>query len=171
MIWRDDDVGTATRYSHLARVNDALQRFGQAHTIAVVVKGIEARRDLIDLILERGMIVQLHCWTHDDLTTDAPALANLGRAVTTLATLFGRRPTVLYPPWNRTNSVVDARAAELGLEVSAKKVSLTQFIRCAGDVAESTINFHHWHQPDRDLLEPALIADENHRLLSARRAV
>lgn len=168
MIWRDDDVGAqhvnktgevipGTRIRDLRFADDILQRFGVPHTIAVMAAGLDQRPELVDLIKERRMLVQLHCWTHEDLTVDAFARDDLERAVDMLQEKFGTRPTVLYPPWNRTSPEVENAAARLGLTVSFVKLSLSQYIRVAGVVAEDVINFHHWHKPDVDMLEPALI--------------
>src|SRR5690348_14081544 len=121
MIWRDDDIGAAqvnragqvvqgTKVSDLIAADDLFQRYGIPHTIAVMAKGIETRPDLVELIVDRRMQVQLHCWTHDDLTVDDIARADLERARDVLAEIFGFPPTVLYPPWNRSSEEV-ARVA------------------------------------------------------------
>lgn len=172
MIWRDDDVGVDTRIAALEAVDDLFQRFRVEHTIAVIAKGIETRPDLLEFIRERRMIVQLHCWTHEDLTATPSALDDLARAVETLERHL-TRPTVLYPPWNRSNPEVDAAAAELGLTVSWRKVSLSQYIRCDGGVSQDVVNFHFWYPPEFPQIEQALqiwtrrelarvIADERH---------
>lgn len=155
MIWRDDDVGYGTKIATLRAVDDIFRRYGALHTIAVIASGIDRRPDLVDLILERRMAVQLHCWTHDDLTVEPRAREDLARAVDLLESLFGR-PTVLYPPWNKTSPEVEAAASDLGLTVSATKISLEQYLRARGGVEEDTVNFHYWHVPDVVLLEPAL---------------
>lgn len=167
MIWRDDDVGAAqtnragdvipgTKLSDLRRADDLFQRYGIPHTIAVMAKDLDSRPDLIELIHERRMNVQMHCWTHDDLTVDAKARNDLERARDMLADIFGRAPAVLYPPWNRSSGEVENRAAQLGMRVSYRKVSLSQFIRFDGEVGERTVNFHHWAEEDMSLLELAL---------------
>jgi len=126
MIWRDDDIGAAqvnhagqsvpgTKLADLLAVDDLFQRYGVPHTIAVMASGLETRPDLIDMICERRMNVQLHCWTHDDLTVDAVARDDLERARDLLAELFGHPPAVLYPPWNRSNDLVVEAAARLGI--------------------------------------------------------
>jgi peptidoglycan/xylan/chitin deacetylase (PgdA/CDA1 family) len=162
MIWRDDDVNAKTRIEVLAAVDDLFQKYGFPHTIAVIVDGFERRADLIKLIRERKMIVQLHCWTHLDLRFEEN-WTDIERGVNILSGLFGERPTVLYPPWNRESADLNIFARSLGLDVSTRKVSLEQYVRAEGDVAEGTVNFHHWYVPDALLLEPAL------RIASARR--
>lgn len=155
IIWRDDDVGQNTRLDVLQSVDDVFQRHSKPHTIAVIASGIETRTDLVKLIRDRRMIVQLHCWEHDDLSVDAAARGELERAVDLLGSLFAR-PTVLYPPWNRSSSELEDAAARLGLAVSFRKVSLSQYVRVNGSVSENVVNFHHWHVPDVLLLERAL---------------
>ena len=156
MIWRDDDIGADTRIATLQAVDDLFQRFRVEHTIAVIAKGIETRPDLLEFIRERRMVVQLHCWEHDDLTADLEARDDLARAVDLLAEHL-TRPTVLYPPWNRTSPELETVAAELGLTVSARKISLSQYIRCDGDVDSNVINFHFWYPPEYEQLQQALL--------------
>lgn len=155
MIWRDDDIGQNTRLDVLQAVDDLFVQYGTAHTIAVIASGIDTRPDLIDLIRERRMIVQLHCWEHDDLSVDASARGELRRAVDLLSSMFDR-PRVLYPPWNRTSPELETAAADVGLTVSFKKVSLSQYVRVDGGISEDVVNFHHWHVPDVLYLERAL---------------
>jgi peptidoglycan/xylan/chitin deacetylase (PgdA/CDA1 family) len=154
-IWRDDDVGRRTKLDVLTAVDDVFQQYKARHTIAVMAEGLDSRPELVDLIIQRGMDVQLHCWKHDDLTTE-PAQADLLRAVEMLEQLFGARPTVLYPPWNRADSSLCRKAAELGMIVSAAKISLDQYLRFNGDVGEQVVNFHHWYVPEAMQLERAL---------------
>lgn len=162
IIWRDDDIGARTRVDVLAAVDDIFQRHGARHTIAVMAAGIDKRPDLVELILARNMDVQLHCWRHgdrrehDNLADSAPARADLAQAADMLELVFGKRPTILYPTWNRVSPELEEAAAALGLRVSAAKISLDQFIRAGGDVAEDVVNFHYWHVPDVAQLDTAL---------------
>lgn len=156
MIWRDDDIGVGTNLEALAAVDDLFQHYRQPHTVAIMAAGMDTRPDLVELIKERKMIVALHCWRHDKLTASPQGRADLSRAVDLLRDLFGESPTVLYPPWNKTSPEVEEAAAALGLAVSHKKISLEQFIRAGGDVAETTCNFHYWHPADVLKIEPAL---------------
>ena len=155
IIWRDDDVGADTKLETLQAVDDVFQMHKKRHTIAVIAAGLYERPDLINLIRERSMLVQLHCWQHDDLSQDQAARLELERAVDLLERLFNR-PTVLYPPWNRTSPELEETAARLGLTISTEKISLSQYVRHSGDVSENVVNFHHWHVPDAILLDRAL---------------
>lgn len=156
MIWRDDDIGRETPVADLARVDDLFQAARLRHTIAILAEGLDTRPDLVALIRARRMRPQLHAWRHEDLTQSAQARAELGQAVDLIEQLCGERPTILYPPWNRTNADVDAAAAALGLRVSAEKHSLGQFLRLNGAVHLDTVNFHYWAEGDVERLPRAL---------------
>jgi hypothetical protein len=71
-------------------------------------------------------------------------------------TLFRSQPTVLYPPWNKSNDYVVAAAKTLNLQVRPDKISLSQYIKVRGDVKEDTVNFHYWAPGEQILIEPAL---------------
>jgi peptidoglycan/xylan/chitin deacetylase (PgdA/CDA1 family) len=154
MIWRDDDVPRGRRIRTLLITDDVLQRFGQTHTVAIIAADLTSK--VAAAIRERSMVAQLHCWAHDDLTETPAARERLGDAVEKIADLTGQRPTVLYPPWNRTNEAVELAAAALGLRVCAEKLSLDQYIRFKGDVREDVVNFHHWSREDRKALRRAM---------------
>lgn len=155
MIWRDDDVlWEAHGLDELLLVDDLLQERGVRHTVAIIADRLTPA--VAAVIRERQMVAQLHCWHHDDLSVDVGAIAELPQAVQKIEELCGQRPTVLYPPWNRTSPWLEQAASELNLRVSAQKISLEQFIRFRGHVSEQTINFHYWHEPDRLALGEAL---------------
>jgi peptidoglycan/xylan/chitin deacetylase (PgdA/CDA1 family) len=161
-VWRDDDIAvdtTGLRLRQLLEVDDLFQQYNVRHTVAVIVENLWHNPDVIETILRRGMVPQLHGWNHDDLTKHESARNALARAVDTLTSIFGQRPTVLYPPWNRSNGHVERAAREIGLTVETDKVSLPQFVRMmhtasAGD--RCTINFHFWAGADRRALTEAL---------------
>lgn len=157
MIWRDDDIGVKTDLAVFAAVDDLFQRYGLRHTVAIMAFGLHQRPDLVAFLRHRDVACELHCWTHLDLPQSTEGRDDLARAVTQIETLIGRRPTVLYPPWNRTSPEVEAAAASLGLTVSAQKISLAQFLRCGGSDRD-VINFHYWEPSDVALLEPAMQA-------------
>lgn len=155
MIWRDDDILMPRQsLARLLAADDIFQRYGCLHTIAIIASTLTPA--VAAAIRERGMSAQLHCWAHDDLSTDAAAVAQLPQAVARIEDMVGTRPTVLYPTWNKVSPMLLAKADELGLKVSWRKISLEQYIRCDGDVAENVVNWHYWHQPDVDQLEVAL---------------
>lgn len=155
MIWRDDDIlFHRHRIDELLAIDDVFQRYGCLHTIAIIAETLTP--ELGAIIRERGMSAQLHCWAHDDLSIDRAAVAQLPQAIARIEDLVGTRPTVLYPTWNKVSPMLLDAAAALGLTVSWKKISLEQYIRCDGDVAESTVNFHYWDAGDAALIGQAL---------------
>jgi hypothetical protein len=155
IIWRDDDVlFHRHRLPELLALDDIFQRYGCLHTVAIIAETLTP--ELGAIIRERGMSAQLHCWSHDDLSVDETAIAQLPAAVAKIEDMVGARPTILYPPWNRTSQALEAAAAALGLTVSWQKISLEQYIRANGDVSETVCNFHYWNEGDAKLIEPAL---------------
>lgn len=156
LIWRDDDISVRTNLRELLEVDHLLQTAGLRHTVAIIAKNLDTNPLLIAEIKSRRMDVQLHCWDHEDLTVDRTALADLSLGVEMIERVFGERPSVLYPPWNRADGRVHEVAASLGLRVSNEKVSLNQFIRVQGDIAERVVNFHYWSEEERSLLPEAI---------------
>lgn len=155
MVWRDDDIlWEAHGLDELLQVDDRLQAAKLTHTLAVIADTLTP--EVAAVIRARGMSAQLHCWHHDDLSVDERAVAQLGDAVAKIADLVGVRPTVLYPPWNRTSPMLERAAAALDLTVSHEKISLEQYIRFNGRLPPRVINFHYWHEPDRLALAQAL---------------
>ena len=132
LIWRDDDISSATQLEMLLEADAALSEYGLTHTVAVIAEGFDQRPDLVEAIKACRMDVQLHCWTHEDLTLNRESLHSLSHGVEMIERLFGARPTVLYPPWNRADETVVAVAAELGLRVSVEKVD--QLINLVGEL-------------------------------------
>jgi peptidoglycan/xylan/chitin deacetylase (PgdA/CDA1 family) len=158
-IWRDDDVWyktTGEKLDQFLRVDDHFQKYQVPHTLAVLAAHLDENQPLVDAIKERRMLVQLHAWHHDDLSVSSEARLDLVDAIKMLERLFGARPTVLYPPWNRTSVELDAAAKVLGLQVRCHKISLQQYIRFEGDTFEDTVNFHFWDESEFDLIPKAL---------------
>ncbi len=161
MIWRDDDIlWQDYPLEQLLAVDDLFQAEGIEHTVAVLASTLTPA--LAQAILARRMTVQLHGWRHDDLSTDRGAGAELPAAVAKIEQVLGVRPTVLYPPWNKTSPYLEAAARDLGLVVSAEKVSLDFYIRKGGKVSRPVINFHYW-APECALLPAAFALDPTPR--------
>lgn len=155
MVWRDDDVLQTVNGSlaDLLRVDDRFQRHGVRHTVAVLAYTLT--EELATAIIERGMDAQLHGWFHDDHTTDMAACARLGDAADLIEAMVGARPTVFYPPFNHTSAEMEAAALGHGLTVSARQVSLKDYLAGHYDPSTDVVNFHYW-APECILLEEAL---------------
>jgi peptidoglycan/xylan/chitin deacetylase (PgdA/CDA1 family) len=161
MIFRDDDPSLFTRgekFDQFVAFHEVFNRYNVLHTIAMITRDIEKNVPLIEYIkCQKNIDVQLHCVDHIDFTQNHHQVEwQLRTAADDIERIFGKRPTVFYPTWNKTDAFVDAVAGKLGLKVSWKKITLDQFIRVGGDVAEDTINMHFWHYGDQVNLEPAL---------------
>lgn len=158
MIWRDDDIQVISDVPEFTRVDSFFKKYGVEHTIAVIAKDIENNAELVNYINANPHIkVQLHCWEHIKFTENTDILGeHLVLGIEKLKQVFNVKPTILYPPWNESNREVQVIAHRLGLKVSNQKISLTQYLKVKGSVAEDVINFHFWHDEDAMLLEPAL---------------
>lgn len=158
MIWRNDDVSYKTEVGQFAEVHKLFKQYTVLHTIAVICKDINKNYELIKYINENNIDVQIHCYAHIDFTllTEPQIKHQLTQCIEIIGKYFKHKPTVFYPPWNKSNLLVESVAHKLGLTVLNKKVSLSQYIRTAGDVAEDVINFHSWALPEIIMLEDAL---------------
>jgi hypothetical protein len=154
-IFRDDDIGFhPDKLKQFKDVHSLFNKYGVTHTIAIITKDIEKDKKLISYINKQTNIdVQLHCHEHFDFTTDLKKLGDqLPEAVAITQRLFGKTPTILYPPWNRSNIGVERIAWYSRLKVSNQKISLSQYL---SGVRGSVINFHYWSD-ECDQLEEAL---------------
>lgn len=157
MIWRDDDISYLTKLEEFKQVQDIFDRNNTRHTIALICKDIEKNPELIDFILTKDIDVQIHCWEHLPLTEYHDKLIDhLSWSISTIQTLFGKRPTVLYPPWNKSDEMVVAKATDLGLQVSTQKITLSKYIQYKGKVSDEVINFHYWAYNEAMLLDTAM---------------
>lgn len=160
MIFRDDDISCFTNLDDFKRVHELFNKYNVTHTIAVIAKDVTNNMELVNYIFSQPNIdVQLHCWEHVDLTklSDEDLLLSITNGAGKLTAVFGKTPTLLFPPWNKHNDQMDKAAESIGLVVSSRKISLAQYIRFGGDVGEETINFHYWAPQETMLLEQALI--------------
>lgn len=157
MIWRNDDVSFKTEVGQFAEVHKLFKKHIVLHTIAVICKDIQKNPELIEYINTNNIDVQVHCWDHYDFTLNHDRLkTDLPKCIKAITKYFKHAPITLYPPWNKSDEIVEQIAKDNGLTVSNKKVSLSQYIRTEGDVAESVINFHSWSLPEIIDLDAAL---------------
>lgn len=161
MIFRDDDPAIQTKGDKLRQfmeVDALFKNYGVTHTIALITRDIEKNTELVDYIKANPHIdVQFHCVDHIDFTHNQNEVEwQMKTGVDTIERVFGKRPTIWFPPWNKTTEFCNSVAKKLGLKPSWVKISLDQYIRVNGHVAEDTINFHFWHYGDQVNLEQAL---------------
>ncbi len=155
MVFRNDDLSYLTAVNQFEEVHKLFKKYIVLHTVAVIAKDIQKNQPLIDFINSSNIDVQVHAWEHYDFTLNHDKLrVDLPKAVKAITKYFNHAPTVLYPPWNKSDEIVEQIAKENGLTVSNKKVSLSQFTRFKGNVTEDVINFHSWALSE-------LVPDEN----------
>jgi peptidoglycan/xylan/chitin deacetylase (PgdA/CDA1 family) len=183
ITFRDDDIGYDTILSELVEAHSFFIKHGVTHTVAVEAFGMDtaqAKPIVKYLKSAEGFDIQLHCLTHVNLAEDIDrTYKELTAALRIMTKVFSRKPTILYPPWNKSSPELEKAAATLGLEVSWEKISLEAYIRCNGGVAEPVVNFHYWEPTERAMLDRALTIftyhrarhNEAHRLRTSRRIV
>lgn len=159
MIWRNDDISYKTELGQFECVHKLFKKYTVLHTIALICRDIEKNPELINFINANNIDVQIHCWEHKDFTQLllVEVEDQFRKSIQTIQKYFKHRPTVFFPPWNKSNDAVECVAKEHGLTVSNQKVSLSQYIRTEGDVKESVINFHSWSLDEIKILEEALV--------------
>ena len=158
LIWRDDDIHWLTNVKEFSKVHDIFNKYKVKHTIAIIAKDFEKNVELIDYIkLQTNIDVQLHCYEHISFPHNLDILKNeLKLGIKKIEDVFSKKPTVVYPPWNRTNDKVQRIAELLDLKVSTIKVGLSFYLKAIGNVDENVINFHFWSTGDIIFLEQAL---------------
>lgn len=138
-------------------VHDIFNDYNVTHTIAVICNKVGKNGDLIDYInAHNNFDIQIHCWDHIPMTENENLTDDLVNCVYKIESVFGKKPTTVYPPWNLSNQKVIDIANGLGLIVSAEKISLSAYIRTLGHVKERVVNFHYWAEQESILIEPAL---------------
>lgn len=158
IIWRDDDITVSTKMSEFTMVHDNFEKYGVQHTIAVICRDIDKNKKLVDYINSHPLIIpEFHCLDHEPYIHRHSIVRDQFReGIAIFEQVFGKKPTTFYPPWNQCDAWMGNVAIEFGMKASFQKISLHQYIRVLGQVAEDTINFHYWSHRDKFLLEPAL---------------
>lgn len=157
LVWRDDDVSYLTDLAQFKKVDKIFQERNVQHTIAIIMYDIERNGELINYIKANNIDVQLHCWSHRSMPHILDELQEeLEKSVLRIEELFGKKPTTLYPPWNRANAPVIEIAEKIGLRVSTIKSSVSNYYKNEGNIEEEVINFHYWNDGDIMFLPQAL---------------
>ena len=104
--------------------------------------------------------IQLHGWNHSeyDKMTQSEIAEELQKALNMSMKLFGKYPTVFYPPWNRRNEDMEIVADAFGLKISNESYDISKFIRevKSGDYTGTSFYFHAWKKEELDQLDEAL---------------
>jgi hypothetical protein len=64
-------------------------------------------------------------------------------------------PTVLYPPWNQKNDIMERAAKDLGLTIEIAKRTIREFLQDWGQ-GDTLFFWHWWTKDDRDMLPDSL---------------
>lgn len=149
MIFRDDDLSKDTDLKKFKAVHELFNKYGVLHTIALICKDIEQNKPLLKYLKsQKNIDVQVHAWEHFNFQTDLERLhTELPRAVEIITRHF-KKPTILYPPWNKSSIGVERIAWTNGLKVITNKISLSQYLR---GIKGEVINFHFWADEVKDL--------------------
>jgi len=152
MTWRNDDISHTTDLNKFKAVHELFKKYNVLHTVALICKDIQKAPELIKYINDNNIDVQVHAWEHEDFTVmnEYKMQDQFKKSIACIKKYFKKKPTMFYPPWNKSDIIVEGIAAEFGLTVSNKKISLSQYLRGAtGEV----INFHSWSDECVDLEE------------------
>ena len=103
--------------------------------------------------------IQLHNWTHDRFwamdypTVYAYIYANLMK---TKQDFIHSNPTILYPPWNEKNDIIEEVCKNLGLTIVNFRATLREFVTWINRLPEEGYVWHWWTKDDRDIIPQAL---------------
>ena len=165
MIFRDDDIHFETDLRRFKHIDSLFIEYGIEHHIAVICHRMGLHTELIDYIHKHPHIIpQIHGWEHIDYTVNHNLIReHLTLCIKQMQYLGFAKPTIFFPPWNRTDDVINFVAGELGLIVLHEKNTLTDFIQGNPLVPGDIINFHYWADMDSQMLEPALRIERENR--------
>lgn len=157
IIWRNDDVSLATNSKEKLKlfkdVHALFEKYKVKHTVSLIAKEIDKAKALVKFIKDNKIEVQVHAWNHQHYIDNIEqAKEDLPKAVEMIKKVFGKKPTIFYPPWNESSIELEEVAKENGLTVSNKKISLSQYLK---GVQGEVVNFHYW-APECEQLEEAL---------------
>jgi len=104
--------------------------------------------------------IQLHGWEHANYgkMTYNEIYKDLAASHYMIRKLFGREPTIWFPPWNSRNEDMETEARQFGVTINNKTYDIGKFIR---EMKENTYTghsfyFHGWNHNEMDQLNEAL---------------
>ena len=104
--------------------------------------------------------LQIHGWQHDKYSEMeyTHIVRDLAAAKYMCYSLFGKVPTVWYPPWNCYSDKMKEAADNLSMTIDNESYDIAKFIRevKAGSFTGHSFYFHAWQKPEKDLLPEAL---------------
>jgi peptidoglycan/xylan/chitin deacetylase (PgdA/CDA1 family) len=103
---------------------------------------------------------QIHGWQHDKYSEMelAHVVRDLAAAKYFCWGMFGKLPTIWYPPWNCYSENMKTAADSLGMTIDNESYDIAKFIRevKSGEYTGHSFYFHAWQKPERELLTEAL---------------
>ena len=97
-------------------VLSALDTIGAKATFFMVGEQVDAHPDLAAEVAARGHDVQLHCYHHTHHERLEDPRADVARALITIQSRTGARPTLQRPPYGRFTRQTHAIGAQAGLQ-------------------------------------------------------
>ena len=103
--------------------------------------------------------IQLHNWTHDRFwamdypTQYAYIYANLQM---TKHDFIHSNPTILYPPWNEKNDIMENVCRVLGLTIQTTQKTIRELLKDWNLGDDQLFFWHWWTKDDRDIIPEIL---------------
>ena len=113
------------------------------------VQDFERKKELIDYINSTpNWDIQFHCWEHKPYLEMDPneIIKEVAASLYFINKLFGKTPTVWYPPHNVASPRMEMIAKEFGLKVNTGHLGIEEFVKGGGKINETieNIHFHGW---------------------------
>jgi peptidoglycan/xylan/chitin deacetylase (PgdA/CDA1 family) len=153
IIIRHDDFDFRMNYTHYVNIHEEFIKADLIET-AVIQYTLHMNVNEYDQTLIKYMKetpnwdLQLHGWSHveyDGMDFNY-IVRDLSACMYQSYRLFGKVPTVWYPPWNRISIAMERAASFVGLKVDNESYDIQRFIReaSAGTYRGHSVYFHGW---------------------------
>ena len=167
IILRCDDFDPRINVETLKPLHEEFIKRGIPMTVSVnsaMSSRIGFDKEVIDYVNNtdpKTWDIQLHCWSHDRywamtyIDLYAYIYANLMK---TKQDFIHANPTILYPPWNESNDIMENVCRVLGLKIVNFRRTLREFVtwNFQNKEMEEGYVWHWWTKDDRDIIPQAL---------------
>lgn len=104
--------------------------------------------------------IQLHGWEHAEYDKLSPleVRKHLEKSIEMSEKLFGVKPKVWYPPWNRRTEIMGDIARSFGIKIDNESNDISKFIREkeAGIFNGHSVYFHLWNRHEAEKIDRML---------------
>jgi len=104
--------------------------------------------------------IQLHGWAHDDyaILPNWRIYDDLQKAKLKSVELFGKEPTIWFPPWNGYSEHMQEMADLMSLKIDHESNDISKFIReaKAGTFIGHSVYFHLWNHDEASKVDEML---------------